>query len=85
MLGKNLTVKQNPYLVTTLVTVSSTAALSIVKYALGKQFDLTEALAFAVVFWIVYFSIQHWLTKRLEKKTRDRLMELGKKAIPVMM
>ena len=72
MLGNNLTTKQNPYLVTTLVVVFSTAALSIVKYALGKQFDLTETLTFAVVFWIVYFLIQHWLTKRLEKKSKQQ-------------
>ena len=68
MLGNNLTAKRNPYLVTTIVAVSSTAAVSIVNYALGKQFDLTAALTFAVVFWIVYFLIQRWLTKRLEKK-----------------
>ena len=72
MLEKNLTAKQNPYLVTTLVAVSSTAALSIVKYALGKPFDLTETLTFAVVFWIVFFLIQHWLTKRLEKKNKQQ-------------
>ena len=72
MLGNNLTAKQNPYLVTTLVTVSSTAALSIAKYALGKQFDLTETLTFAVIFWIIYFLIQRWLTKRLEKKNKQQ-------------
>ena len=70
MLGNNLTAKQNPYLVTTLVTVSSTAALSIVRYALGRAFDLTEALTFAVVFWIVFFLIQRWLIKRREKKNK---------------
>ena len=72
MLGKNLTAKQNPYLYTTIVAVSVTVAVSIAKYALGKQFNLTEAVVFAVVFWIVFFLIQRWLIKRREKKNKQQ-------------
>ncbi len=68
MLTENMSFKKNPYRYTFLVAVCVTAAVAIAKYALGRQFDLTETLVFGVVFWIAFFACSRWFGKRIKKK-----------------
>lgn len=64
------TYKENPYLHTTLIAVSVTATVGIVKCALGGRFDLSETLLFGASFWLTYFVFSRWLGKRIEKRKR---------------
>lgn len=59
---------RNPYLYTSLATFGYIAAISIVKYVRGQQFFITEILLGAVIFWIIFFLVNRWLSKRIEKK-----------------
>lgn len=68
MIRKYLTTKRNPYLFSTIITISAVLGWVIAKYVLGSRFDFVELLVFAVIFWIIYFLIQYWTTKRLETK-----------------
>ncbi|UZE93001.1 MAG: hypothetical protein IB617_02470 [Candidatus Nealsonbacteria bacterium] len=70
MLRSNLKQKKNPLPIAIITTVSFFIAFSLVKYLRHGQFDLIESLIGALVFFVVYFFLQGYLNKRIEKKQR---------------
>ncbi len=65
---KNLTAEKNPYLYTTLVTVSVTIAISVFKFLIGWEFDPLEALLYGVIFWVIFFLTTKFILRKTKKK-----------------
>ncbi|MCK4355341.1 hypothetical protein KAW43_03305 [Candidatus Parcubacteria bacterium] len=71
MLRSNLKQKKNPLPIAIITAISFFIGLSLVKYFRQGQFDLTDfaqSLLGALVFFIVYFFLQSYLNKRIERK-----------------
>ena len=68
MLRGNLGQKRNPLLIAIITAVAFFIGLSLVKYLRQGQFDLIESLIGALVFFVVYFFVGSYLSKRIERK-----------------
>jgi hypothetical protein len=67
MFKSDLKQKRNPLPIAIITAVSFFIGLSLVKYIWRGQFDLIESLIGALVFFVVYFFLQSYLSKRAEK------------------
>ena len=63
-----MSTKPGSFLITTIVTVFYAAVLGIAKIILNNPIDWIELLIGAIVFWIAFFLVRDWFSKKTEKK-----------------